>query len=133
MKPDPLKTKHYKNNQEKKSKLKQQCGITVSFIIPLHMTTPWIITVMHKTQSLCRPGKLTAPEGSHEIITVLLTHIGNGWRETEGNRTATGRRKALCTFYWTPAGLKALKVFQHRSGLLPWISRSVFEPDTAAG
>lgn len=42
MKPDPLKTKHYKNNQEKKSKLKQQCGIIVSFIIPLHMTTPWI-------------------------------------------------------------------------------------------
>lgn len=70
---------------------------------------------MHKTQSLSKPGKCTAPKS----ITVLLTLIGNGWRATGANRTATGRRKALCTFYLTSAGLKALKVFQHTNGSYP--------------
>lgn len=42
MKPDPSKTMHYKKQSEEKSKLKQQCGIILGFINPLHMTTPWI-------------------------------------------------------------------------------------------
>lgn len=74
---------------------------------------------MHKTQSLSKPGKWTIPKGGHEIITVLLTCIGNGWRATRGNRTAIGRRKVLCTFYLTSAGLKALQVFSRRVGSYP--------------
>ena len=41
MKPDSPKTKH-KKQLGKKSKLKQQCGIILSFIHPLHKTPPLI-------------------------------------------------------------------------------------------
>lgn len=82
---------------------------------------------MYKTQSLSRLGKWIVPKGSHEIITVLLTRIGNGWRATGGNKTATGGNKVLGTLHHASAGLKALRVFQHMSWLLPWMSSYVLE------
>lgn len=53
--------------------------------------------------------------------------------EQLGEQDSNWGKKVLCTLYYTSAGLKALRVFQHMSRLLPWMFRYVLEPDTAAG
>lgn len=75
---------------------------------------------MYKTQSLSKLGKWTVPKGGHEIITVLLIRMGNGWRAIEGNRTATGRKKSAAHIlleFSRPEGL--LRCFSTRVGSYP--------------
>lgn len=78
---------------------------------------------MHKTQSLSKPGKWSVPKGGHEIITVLLPHIGNGWR-------ATGKSAVYILFDFSrPEGSSGVSAHEW---LLLWISRYVLKPNTAA-
>lgn len=120
MKWDPPKTKYYQKQLGKKSNLKQQYGIILSFINPLHMTTPWICYCNAQNTRACPnqenelflKAAMRSSLSSWHILGMAGEHVGETGEQL-------GEKKCCVHFIRCQQAWRLLRCFSTRVGSYP--------------